>query len=206
MFLDAIKKLILGHPDLAPFAIAFALMIAGLNIPISADVVILIAATVAATLLKGSFFKIFLGIYFGSLIAAYLAYFQGRYLGDILKERTFFKKLFPQTRLEKIKNYYLNYSWATLIIGRFIPFGFRNALFISTGLSKFPFKAFAIRDAVACFIWSFAIYTSFYQLILSAQDVYTLIKKFNIVIFCVLGITVFGLVWYKQAKKQKLTT
>lgn len=206
MLLESIKKFILENPDIAPFAIAFSLIIAGLNIPISADIVILIAATVAATLLKGSFFKIFLGIYLGSLIAAYLAYIQGRYLGDILKNKSFFKKLFPQERLEKIKNYYTNYSWATLIIGRFIPFGFRNALFISTGLSKFPFKAFALRDAIACLIWSLTLYTCFYQLILSAQDVYTLLKKFNLFIFCILGITVFGLVWYKQAKKQKLTT
>jgi membrane-associated protein len=204
--LEWIKGLISSYPQAAPYVIALSLMIAGLNIPLSADVIILIAATLAATLLKGSFFKLYLAIFIGSIGAAYIAYAQGRFLGHYLLKKKFFQKLFPQTRLDKIKAYYTKYSWGTLIIGRFIPFGFRNGLFMSTGLSKFPFKAFALRDALACFIWSFTLYFSLYKLVSTVDDIMPLIKKFNLIIFTILGLSIIAVVWYKQIKKRRIST
>lgn len=204
--IDSIKRFVLAHPEAAPFAIACSLMLGGCNLPISADMVILIAATLAATLLKGSFIPLYLGVFFGSCLAAYIAYAQGRFLGHYLLKFRFFKKLFPQERLIKIKTYYTKHSWATLIIGRFIPFGFRNALFMSTGLARFPFKKLALADACACLIWSLCIFSSFYHLVLKVDDLLVHMKKFNLIIFSLLALSIIGSVWYKQIKKRRLLT
>jgi membrane-associated protein len=204
--IDWIKAIISSHPEYAPIAIAASLMLAGLNIPISADVIIIIAATLAATLLKGSIVSLYLAVFVGSCVAAYFAYLQGRFLGHVLMKKAFFKKLFPQERLEKINQYYKKHSWATLIIGRFIPFGFRNALFISAGLSKFPFRKLIVIDLVACFLWSSTLFTTFYHLISKTENILPLIKKFNLIIFFILGLSIISLVWYKQAKRRQITT
>ena len=202
--IEWIKAFINSHPQAAPYAIALALAVAGFNIPISADLVILIAATLAATILKGAFLKLYLAIFLGSICAAYIAYFQGRFLGNYLLKKKFFQKLFPQTKLAKINSYYKKYSWATFIIGRFIPFGFRNALFMATGLSKIPFKSFALRDAVGCLIWSFTLYLGLFKLLSNAHDLIPIIKKCNLVIFSILGLSIIILFWYKRNKKRRI--
>jgi len=201
--IEWIERLVKLHPDLAPIAIALSLILAGLSIPISADVVILIAATLAATLLKGSFLKLYLAVFLGSIGAAYVAYANGRFLGGYLLTKPFFQKLFPQARLEKIESHYRKHGWSTLMIGRFIPFGFRNALFISTGLSKFPFASFALRDAVACLLWSFTLFSSLFLLVTKVDDALSVIKKWNVFIFLLVAVTLISWLWYKRIKNRR---
>ena len=40
--------------------------------------------------------------------------------------------------------FYKKYGALTLVIGRFIPFGVRNAIFLTSGISKMPFAKFFI--------------------------------------------------------------
>lgn len=203
--IEWIKSFIQSHPDYAPLAIMLSIAIAGFNIPISADMMILVAATIAATILKGSFFKFYIAILAGTIVASYITYAQGRFIGTKLLKYSFMQKLFPQSRLEKISFYFTRYSWLTLIIGRFIPFGFRNCLFLTAGLSKMPFRSFALKDGVAATIWSISIYTGLYKLISMVDDVASVIKRFNLVIFIILGLSIIATVWYKQIKRRKAT-
>lgn len=204
--LEWIKSFVQSHPDYAPIAIACGIAIAGFNIPISADMMILIAATLAATLLKGAFFKFYIAILLGTIIASYITYAQGRFLGPKILKFSVMQKLFPQERLDKISVYYQRYSWLTLIIGRFIPFGFRNCLFLTAGLTKMPFRQFALKDGVASCIWSITIYSLFYKLLTKVDDVSALIKKFNLLIFAILSLAIIATVWYKQIKRRNVTT
>ena len=60
-------------------------------------------------------------------------------LDDFLDQRSFkiaiFQKLLPQHKIKKIEDYFDKYHAKTLFLGRFIPFGVRNVLFFTTGLS-----------------------------------------------------------------------
>jgi membrane protein DedA with SNARE-associated domain len=201
--IEWLKAFAANYPTLAPFLIGLTLTVAGLSIPISADLVILLAATLAAKVIPGSYLNFYLSILIGSLFAAYAAYWQGRLFGNYLLNFSFFKKLFPEERILKIKDHYTKHGWMTLIIGRFIPFGFRNVLFFSTGLSKFSFKKFIFRDLVACLLWTTSIFSLFYHLLHKMDDLVPFIKKFNLVIFSLVGLILFSLVWYKRAKKQR---
>lgn len=201
--LEWIKQFAQNYPAIAPILIALSLAIAGLSIPISADLVILLAATLAVKVLPGTFITFYLAIFIGSIFAAYAAYWQGRLFGNYLLNYHFFKKLFPEDRILKIKDHYTKHGWSTLIVGRFIPFGFRNVLFFSTGLSKFSFRKFVFRDLIACLIWTSTIFTLFYHLLHKMDNLVPFIKKFNLIIFSLVGVIVFSLVWYKRAKKQR---
>lgn len=204
--LEWIKQFIQSHPDYAPIAIMLSIAIAGFNIPISADMMMIIAATIAATLLEGAFFKFYFAILIGTIIAANITYAQGRLIGPKLLKFSFFQKLFPETRLEKIRIYYKRYALLTLIVGRFIPFGFRNCLFLSAGLSKMSYRSFVIKDAIAATIWTSTVFTGLYKLISKVDDLSTFIKKFNLVIFLLLGLSIITVVCYKQIKRRRITT
>lgn len=201
--IEWIKTFIQSHPDYAPIAVMLSIAAAGFNIPISADMMIIIAATVCATVLKGAFFKFYFAILIGTILASYITYAQGRFIGPKLLKISFMQKLFPKARLEKIEQYYKRYSWLTFIIGRFIPFGFRNCLFLTAGLSKMPFKSFALKDGIAAALWSFVVYSGLYKLVTKVTDITAVIKKFNLVIFITLGIGIIATVWYKQLKRSK---
>jgi membrane-associated protein len=203
--IEWIKNFIQSHPEYAPIAIMISIAVAGFNIPISADMMILVAATLAATLLKGAFFKLYLAILCGTILAAYATYAQGRFIGPKILKIPFMHKLFPAARLQKVEYYFKRYSWLTFIIGRFIPFGFRNCLFLSAGLTKIPFKSFALKDGIAAIVWSLTVFTSLYKLITKVDDLSYLIKKFNLIIFIILGLSIIAAVWYKQIKRRKAT-
>lgn len=203
--LEWIKHFIHSYPTYAPIAIFASIAIAGFNIPISADMIVLIAATLAATMLKGAFFKLYFAILSGTILASYITYAQGRFIGPKMLQLSLMQKLFPKSRLDKIHLYYKRHGWLTLIIGRFIPFGFRNCLFLTAGLSKMPFKIFALKDGIAALIWSFALYSGFYKLLTKVENLSKVIKKFNLVIFIILGLAIIATVWYKQIKRRKAT-
>src|SRR5262249_36255657 len=94
----------------------------------------------------------------------------------------------------------------TLIVGRFIPFGVRNCIFMSSGMSKMHFGKFALMDALACTIWSG---TLFYLFLTLGQNYTTLchhLKKFNLLLFTAFSVTVIGFIWYKARKKTRAGT
>jgi hypothetical protein len=64
--IEWIKQFIAIYPNAAPFVISLSLILAGFNIPISAYMIILIAATLAVTVLKGSFLKLYVAVFIGS--------------------------------------------------------------------------------------------------------------------------------------------
>ncbi len=59
--------------------------------------------------------------------------------------------------------FFHKYGGLTFIIGRFIPFGFRLAMFFGAGIFKFRYLRFVLTDLVASFIWTGCIFTLFYQ-------------------------------------------
>jgi membrane protein DedA with SNARE-associated domain len=63
-----------------------------------------------------------------------------------------------------------------------------------------------MQDAVACFIWSLTVFAGFYKLLSKVEDVVPLLKKFNLIIFSILGLSIIGFVWYKQIKRRRFST
>ena len=66
-------------------------------------------------------------------------------------------------RLELLRFYYAKFGILTFIAGRFFPGGVRNALFMSSGLTKMPFHLFILRDGLACVISTLTLFYIGYQ-------------------------------------------
>ncbi len=201
--MDHLRDLISLHAHNAHWYIFIAIILAGFNIPLSADVLILLSALLAATIVPENTWLLFFSILIGCYLSAMCAYWLGRLLGNTLSKKRFFSKLINAERLEKIKIFYEKYGFFTLIVGRFIPFGVRNCIFMSSGMSKLPFVKFILMDAVACTLWCSLYFYLFYIVGQNYESLWGYLKAFNLLIFAAFSVTVIGIIWYKSRKKAR---
>lgn len=180
------------------------LILAGLNLPISEDLLIITSAVMAATVIPQNLVKLFIFVFFGCYFSDWLSYWMGRSLTPWLKKRRFLGKLVDNKRIEKVNKFYAKYGVFTLIIGRFIPFGMRNFLFMSAGMGKMNFRKFMIVDGIACLLSNSTLFLLSFSLAENYPALMSLLHKMNItffVTFLVFGIFVVCYRLYKAKKK-----
>ncbi|QPK64495.1 DedA family protein [Methylomonas sp. LL1] len=181
------------HIEYAPFIIFSLLILAGFNIPVSEDGMLFIAAFLASQspehwpLLYAS---VYLGAYFSDLIC----YGLGRIIGPRLLDLKFFAGMARRERIDKIHAYYDRYGVITLILGRFIPFGVRNGLFLTAGLAKMNLIKFAAADLLACTISTASFFTLYYRY---GEQMIEMVRKANIAIF-ILALAVGGYFYFRR--------
>lgn len=183
----------------SPWIIFPIMLLGGLNLPISEDAMLFIAAIIAASAPE-KLWPLFFATYLGAFGADLICYALGRFLGPKFFKIKLFASMVPPERLDKISGFYKRFGVWTLIIGRFIPFGVRNGLFLTAGLSRMNFLRFALSDLVAATA-SCSLYFSLYYNY--GESVIEIIKRFNLVIFGAL-IVFFIVYWIK--KKRCATT
>lgn len=188
------------HAHHAHYAIFCSALLAGLNIPISIDLLMIISAILAATIIPENAPKLFLAIYLGCMFSAWIAYWIGRTIGPALQKVSFFSKILSPKKIENIKKFYEKRGIFALIIGRFIPFGVRNGLFMSSGMSRISFFKFMLWDALALTLWSCACFFLYYTLGKNIDALYSRVKIVNLFIFLGFCVTVIGFIWYKKRK------
>ena len=203
--MEHLTEIISHHAHSAHWYIFIAIILAGFNIPFSADLLILLAAVLAATIVPENTMILFLSVLVGCYLSAMCAYWMGRLLGSTLSRWSFFSKLVSPQRLTKIKHFYEKYGFLTLLLGRFIPFGVRNCIFMSSGMSKLHFGKFILMDALACTLWCSTFFYLFFTLGQNHEVVWHYLKTFNLLIFAAFSVTVIGLIWYKSRKKTRTT-
>lgn len=172
----------------AHWIIFFLILLAGLNLPISLDALAITAAVLAAAFIPENTLILFLSLWVGAVISAWISYWFGRTVGSKLMERSWFQKMIRPEQLEKMKKFYDKHGLWAAIIGRFIPFGARNCLFMSSGMSRSSFAKFAIRDTFACLIWSGVAFSVFYSIGHNYEMIHSHLMTFNIVIFSLFAI------------------
>ncbi|HSX12772.1 MAG TPA: DedA family protein [Rhabdochlamydiaceae bacterium] len=199
--IDGIIQFIHQNAYLAHWFIFGGIILAAFHFPISTDLLMIIGATLAATIVPENVWPLFFAIYFGCIISAWLSYWIGRLLGPKLLRFRFFARILKPERIEKLKNFYGKYGLYTLILGRFIPFGARNCIFMSTGISKSSFSKFALRDALAAGIWSITCFSLIYFLGKNFEVLYHHFKMVSAIILSALSVTGITLFWYRKRKK-----
>jgi membrane-associated protein len=202
-FMDTVITWIVQHAAHAHWWIFVALLLAGCNIPVSADMVIVIAGFLAATVVPDHLWLLYGTVVVGCYCSASIAYGIGRFVGRRLCKWPFFRRLLPPERLEKVEKFYSRHGFLTLLIGRFIPFGVRNCIFVSSGMSRVPFLTFALRDLVACFTWTTALFYAVWAVGHNYQVLLAHLKWINIVLFGAFSVTVIAYLWYKKQFKKR---
>lgn len=143
-------EFLLGQANHAHFYAFGLLMLAGLNIPISEDLVMIGSAVLAATVVPDNIYLLIAGAFLGAYLSDLENYWLARLVGRKLLKIPIVEKLIDPERLAKTKKFLDRFGPAALLFGRFIPFGFRNAFFMTAGFSKMKFWKFALFDFLAC--------------------------------------------------------
>ena len=128
-----------------------ALLLAGLNIPFSEDVIIISGALVAQadeTLILPCLIAIYLGVLCSDLVSYSLGYLVGR--GKLRIKAV--NNILSHRYVDKLRTNLERHGFLTFIVCRFIPFGVRNTLFMSSGFFGLKFKRFIRYDLVASLI------------------------------------------------------
>ena len=199
--MDTITQFIITHASHAHWIVFGALMLAGLNIPISEDLMIILSALLAATVVPENTEKLFIAVFLGCYLSDWVCYWIGRTLGRKISEFKWFSKAIDPKRLDQIQSYYKKYGFWTLLVGRFIPFGVRNCLFLTAGMGKMSFPKFIISDGIACICSNTVLFTIAYSLGRSYQLLLEGVKWFNIGLFSAFVVLIICLIWYKRNKK-----
>ncbi len=199
-----ISQFIFEHAAYAHWVVFLLFMLAGLNVPISEDLLIITSGVIASAIIPENTWKLFACVFFGAYISDFFPYFIGRRFGENLWKIRWFSRMIKRERLEQIKSYYARYGVLTLLIGRFIPFGVRNCLFLSSGLGKMRFWKFAMSDGIACLLSN----TTLFSLAFLFGKNYALLmqhlKVVNIAVFIAfacIGILYLLYRWKKTSKR-----
>ncbi len=193
--MEELIQIIQANVQYAPYIIFGALLLAGLNIPVSEDAMLFIYAILASSN-QDYLPHLFIGVYMGAYLSDLICYSLGRFLGPKLFEIRFFANMVPPERIQKIHNFYEHYGIVTLLIGRFIPFGVRNALFLTAGLGQMHFLKFALADLLACTISTITFFTLYYHY---GSSVIDFVKEGNIIVFSTAAIVLAGYFLRKKA-------
>jgi membrane protein DedA with SNARE-associated domain len=139
------------YSEFFPYAAFIGLLLAGLNIPLSEDLIIITGALIS----RGDpsvLVPTFVAIYLGVVISDYFPY----YLGILLRKGTlkskFLIRLFSQKNLDKMHRHLEKHAFLTFIVCRFIPFGVRNTLLLTSGFFGLQLRRFATYEITAATI------------------------------------------------------
>jgi membrane protein DedA with SNARE-associated domain len=165
-----------------PLAAFLCLLLAGLNIPVSEDLVIITGSLVC----QGNRHLIvptLIGTWLGIIISDFMVFWIGNQIVKGALKHKFFNKALNPERLEKMRYYLDKYGIWTFIVCRFIPFGVRNTLFMASGILKLKPKRFACCDIPASII---SMNTLFWLIFFLGQRIQSPFKTIGTVLFCLL--------------------
>lgn len=200
--MESIAQLVIDNAPYAHYIIFGTLILAGLNFPISEDLMIILSAIIAANIIPENTILLFACVFLGCYLSDWISYWLGRTLGRKLWEIKWFSKTIKKKRLVQAQRFYQKYGISTLLVGRFIPFGVRNCLFITAGMSRMHFGKFLIGDGIACILSNSLLFWLAYTLGKNYQALMKYVKTFNISLFTVFVVTIISFFWYKNRKNK----
>lgn len=196
---NAIIDFISQYISYWPFVAFFALVLAGVNIPISEDAIIVLSAGFAQAD-HSLTLPNYVAIYFGIIISDMISYWFGRLLSKgVLKIKFFQKKLTPEN-INWVSRHLEQHGYITFQVCRFIPFGVRNALFMGSGFVGLPFRKFIFFDFLAALVSSSVLYFLVYFIGKTAN---TTLKIVGIVLLALLAI---GILMAAKRLKHEVNT
>ncbi|MGM0440282.1 MAG: DedA family protein [Chlamydiota bacterium] len=201
--MDFIVNYIISHADYAHFLIFGLLILAGFNFPISEDVLLIIGGMIASYLGVFQAVYFFIWIYLGCYLSDLMIYGMGYLLGENLFNRSKrLRRLKDKGYIAVINNFYRSYGGVTLIVGRFIPFGVRNGLFLVAGISKIPFIKFMLVDAFACALSNTLLFSLAYYFGRNYSTLISYIKVYNWLMIAFVLVILFSIVLFFRYKSK----
>ncbi|MBN2769733.1 MAG: DedA family protein [Spirochaetes bacterium] len=194
---DAFFTFFSHHSHFLPWISFGLLLLAGLNLPISEDLVLILSGAITALYAPELEHYIFIGCFMGAYLSDIMAYFIGRCFIHRVVNSNFLSHIFHPERIARINGYFRKYGEKVIFFGRFIPFGVRNLVFMTSGLTRVPLKHFLIIDFLALIITS----TILFQLGIKFGEDYTsllkILNQYKIIFALVAVVAVIIIVKYE---------
>lgn len=194
-------QLVVEHASYAHWLIFSVMVLAGLNLPISEDILLILSGVLASSVVPENTWKLFLGVFLGIYISDAMMYWTGRLLGPKMLQWKWFARVIKPERYDRLQSYYGKYGFITIVIGRFIPFGVRNCLYLTAGMAKMSYVKFIFFDLFACFISNSTIFWLAYLCGKNYELLIDYVKTFNLIFFALFALAVIAFVWYKWSKR-----
>lgn len=206
--MEQLFSTICDHAEWAPQILFLLLMIAGLNIPISEDIILITGGAITALCIPEHHLKMFLFLYFGCWMSAWECYALGRFFGPKLYEIPWFNHWINPASVEKLHKTIDYYKYLTFFVIRFIPGGIRNTFFMTCGLGKMPFKTFIFRDGMAVLLSSNVLFYIGYEFADHYHEIVQAVHQYSnyflLFVLSVIGLVVATLVFnYIKNKSAK---
>jgi membrane protein DedA with SNARE-associated domain len=87
----------------------------------------------------------------GVIIADVVLYCVGRFFGARLLDRSWFARMVPRAKRERIEQNFDHYGLNILLFGRLLP-GIRSPLFITAGTMRLPVSRFVLADGLGAVV------------------------------------------------------
>ncbi len=190
-----VKELLIGMSSYVQYISFGLLMLSGLCMPISEDIVFILSASIAATVVPENMYYIFAGCFLGAYLSDIMAYFIGRHgINTILHCRLLIRlKLINPEKMESrigiMRDYFASYGGKTLFFGRFIPFGMRNVIFMTCGFIRMNPMKFMIIDFCAVTCTSLILFSLGYSFGNNYEVIFPYFNRYKFILL----IMVFGL-------------
>ena len=146
------------HATYAPFFVFGLLLLTGCSLPISEDALVIASGVLASTVMPEQTAPLFIAVFLGSYLSDWIAYWIGRLVGTKLTRLPFLKKALSIERKHIVERFFHRYGVLTLFIGRMIPFGIRNSVFMAAGAGGMRFGWFLLGDGLGCLLFSSAVF------------------------------------------------
>ncbi len=201
--MEQILAFITANADYAHWVVFGLLILAGFNVPISEDLMIIISGVLAGTVVPQNTYKLFTAVFLGCYLSDWIAYGLGRKFGKHLWDIPWFARFINQEKLSQVQKYFEKHGFLTLLFGRFIPFGVRNCIFLTAGMGRMSFLHFIIGDGIACFISNTVLFTLAYTFADNYEVIIQHTKSFNTVIFSLFALLIIAFFTIRFIKKRK---
>lgn len=202
--MESVIAFVCEHAHYAPWIILILLLLTGIGLPISEDILIIGAGVIATTCIPDHHLLLFLSAYIGAVLSAWESYWIGRCLGPQLFKIHYFSHFVHEKRLEQLRYYYNKFGIFAFIVGRFCPGGIRNGLFLSSGLTKMAFPLFIFRDSIAAFISTLTFYFIGYLFGTHLDLIKHYLKRYSEVFIALsIGLLVIYVIYYWYFHKKQ---
>jgi membrane-associated protein len=187
--------------EIAPFVIVLLLTIAGANVPLSEDVINITAALMA--ILNPEYaLRLLASVLIGAYLGDMVSYWVGRGAGHLLLAP---KKSVRRDSLRKkvavMSDFLHKRDALVLVFGRFVPFGFRNILHMTSGIIRISYIRYLLIEIPAVLLTTGLLFALVFLFGRQAADI---LKTAEIVFLVFLVFASVGyLVWRKTWKRRK---
>jgi len=202
--MESLFSTICDHAIWAPEILFFLLLIAGLNIPISEDILLITGGAITSLCIPDHHIKMFLFAFMGCWMSAWAAYSLGRFFGPKLYEFKWFHRWINPQSVKDIHDKIEHYGLPLFFVIRFIPGGVRNTFFMTCGLGKMPFKYFIIRDGLAALLASTILFHIGYEFAEHYEEIIDVVRRYQIyfLLAIVSIVTILAVIFFIKQKRQ----